>query len=81
MSSTEENDIGSIIPRHRVASRLNEHDNIVITSESGEQISFVLVQKNFHVLQHISRILDTFDMEVEKKMWVDEGEKVYLQPR
>jgi len=81
MSSTEENDIGSIVPRDRVASRLDEHDNIVITSESGEQISFVVVEKNFHVLQHISRILDTFDMEVEKKMWVDEGEKVFLQPR
>jgi len=81
MSSTEENDIGSIVPRHRVASRLDEHDNIVITSENGEQIQFVIVHRDFHTLQHISRILDTFDMEVEKKMWVDEGEKVYLQPR
>ena len=81
MSSTEENDIGGIVPRHRVASRLNEHDNIVITSESGEQIQFVIVHRDFHTLQHISRILDTFNMEVEKKMWVDEGEKVYLQSR
>ena len=81
MSLTEDEDGNRIVPRHRVSSRLNEHDNIVITSESGEQISFVIVHKNFQTLQHISRILDTFNMEVEKKMWVDEGEKVYLQPR
>lgn len=66
------------VPKRSVANILDGHDKIVVVSDPHEQVACVLLEDSFDVLRHVSDTLDRFGLRVEKTMWVDEGQKVFL---
>lgn len=66
------------IPTRTLMNELEAHRNIVMTNEPHEQPMGVLIHDDFETIRYLSQVLDKFELEVTKTMWVDEGRKFVL---
>jgi len=69
--------------RDRVVDVLQKESKVTIVSERtvNDAVSAILFDDTFDTLKVLSDLLDENNAHVSKTMWVDEGQKFYIEPR